>query len=264
MSEKNLDGFDHTVSSLHCDTLSGDLLLQVTQQGCRLVNAASQTLITSWSAPAGTTITVAASSPTQVVVALTNREVVLLEVSGQALNQAATATMPQEVSALSVHPFLSAEDMAAAASADKMDEDEDEDAIPPPRPLRAAFVAVGLWVDVGVKVLSATDLSEVASTDLPGDIQPKSVLTATLGDANFLLAGLADGHLFSFRIDPASGALSNRKKISLGSQPVGLVPFFSGSTLLVFASCDRPTVVQATGEKLTYCNVNRKQVRAAC
>jgi DNA damage-binding protein 1 len=76
----------------------------------------------------------------------------------------------------------------------------------------------------------------------------------------YLLAALGDGHLFNFRVDPNSGELSDRKKISLGTQPISLKTFKSKSSTHVFAASDRPTVIYSSNQKLLYSNVNLKEV----
>ena len=57
----------------------------------------------------------------------------------------------------------------------------------------------------------------------------------------YLLVGLGDGHLLSFCADATTVALSDRRRVSLGSQPVTLRAFSSKGAMHVFACSDRPT-----------------------
>lgn len=61
-----------------------------------------------------------------------------------------------------------------------------------------------------------------------------------------------------------SGALSERKKVTLGTQPTVLRTFRSLSTSNVFACSDRPTVIYSSNHKLVFSNVNLKEVNYMC
>ena len=54
------------------------------------------------------------------------------------------------------------------------------------------------------------------------------------------------------------GFLSERKKVTLGTQPTMLRTFKSLSTTNVFACSDRPTVIYSSNHKLVFSNVNLK------
>lgn len=62
----------------------------------------------------------------------------------------------------------------------------------------------------------------------------------------------------------AAGALSERKKVTLGTQPTVLRTFRSLSTSNVFACSDRPTVIYSSNHKLVFSNVNLKEVNYMC
>jgi DNA damage-binding protein 1 len=80
----------------------------------------------------------------------------------------------------------------------------------------------------------------------------------------YLLCALGDGHLFNFTLNPLTGELSDRKKISLGTQPIALRTFRSKNATHVFAASDRPTVIYSSNKKLLYSNVNLKEVNHMC
>ena len=60
------------------------------------------------------------------------------------------------------------------------------------------------------------------------------------------------------------GYLSERKKVTLGTQPTVLKTFRSLSTTNVFACSDRPTVIYSSNHKLVFSNVNLKEVNYMC
>lgn len=57
------------------------------------------------------------------------------------------------------------------------------------------------------------------------EIIPRSLLICVLEGVWYLLCALGDGSMFYFTLDPQSGALSNRKKVTLGTQPTVLRSF---------------------------------------
>ncbi|KAG5145847.1 hypothetical protein JHK84_031390 [Glycine max] len=60
---------------------------------------------------------------------------------------------------------------------------------------------------------------------------------------SYLPCALDDCHLLNFMWNTSTGELSDRKKISLGTQPITLRAFSSKNTTHVFAASDRPTVM---------------------
>lgn len=81
---------------------------------------------------------------------------------------------------------------------------------------------------------------------------------------SYLLCALGDGHLFNFQLNVKTGELTDRKKVSLGTQPITLRTFSSKDTTHVFAASDRPTVIYSSNKKLLYSNVNLKEVSHMC
>ena len=60
------------------------------------------------------------------------------------------------------------------------------------------------------------------------------------------------------------GVLLDRKKVTLGTQPVLLRPFISRGSTNVFACSDRPAVIYSSNQKLVFSNVNLKLVAHMC
>ena len=81
---------------------------------------------------------------------------------------------------------------------------------------------------------------------------------------SYLLCALGDGHLLNFLLNTSTGELADRKKVSLGTQPITLRTFSSKNTTHVFAASDRPTVIYSSNKKLLYSNVNLKEVSHMC
>ncbi|VVC93005.1 unnamed protein product [Leptidea sinapis] len=174
-------------------------------------------------------ISVVASSETRVVVAAGN-VVFLLAIRQAALDLITQVCMEEEVACLDLGPG-------------------DEDAL----------LGVGLWTDISIRVLRLPDLTPLHTEKLGGEIIPRSLLISVLEDVWYLLCALGDGSMFYFTLDPATGLLTNRKKVTLGTQPTVLRSFRSLSTTNIFACSDRPTVIFSSNHKLVFSNVNLKE-----
>ncbi|KAF3832935.1 hypothetical protein F7725_026600, partial [Dissostichus mawsoni] len=120
--------------------------------------------------------------------------------------------------------------------------------------------AVGLWTDISARVLKLPCFTALHKEMLGGEIIPRSILMTTFEGSYYLLCALGDGALFYFGLDLQTGALSERKKVTLGTQPTVLRTFRSLSTSNVFACSDRPTVIYSSNHKLVFSNVNLKEV----
>ncbi|KAK9943023.1 hypothetical protein M0R45_008648 [Rubus argutus] len=112
------------------------------------------------------------------------------------------------------------------------------------------LAAVGRWTDISVQIYSLPDLNCITKEHLGGEIIPRSVLLCTFEGISYLLCALGDGHLLNFTLNATTGELTDRKKVSLGTQP--------------FAASDRPTVIYSSNKKLLYSNVNLKEVSHMC
>eukprot|EP00026_Physarum_polycephalum_P001286 Phypoly_transcript_01287.p1 GENE.Phypoly_transcript_01287~~Phypoly_transcript_01287.p1 ORF type:complete len:1113 (+),score=155.47 Phypoly_transcript_01287:258-3341(+) len=234
LEETEIPGFNLESQTLYCGNVANDQLLQVTSQGINLVHATTLQLSGQWVPPAPHSINVAACNSGQVIVSYGGNTLVYLEIQGQTLKELGQATMENDISCLDISPL-----------GDKTS---------------ASVCTVGLWTDISVRVLKLPDLSQVSKELLGGEIIPRSILFATFDGLDYLLCALGDGHLFTFNFDAATNTLSERKKLSLGTQPILLSKFKSKNAVHVFASSDRPTVIYSNNKKLLYSNVNLKEV----
>ena len=237
LDETDVPGFDGSAQTLLCLNAAHDQFLQVTAAELRLVSAATRQLVTSWKPPPGQVVIAAAANEGQVLLGLSGGLLVYVELDAGQLREVTRQQLGHEISCLDCQPLGGAR--------------------------VASLAAVGLWNHT-VALLSLPALQPVAEETLPAETIPRSVLLATFEGVAYLLAGLGDGQLFTFVLDAASGALSDRKTLSLGSQPISLRPFRSRATTHVFAASDRPTVVYSSNKKLLYSNVNLREVNHMC
>jgi DNA damage-binding protein 1 len=232
LDEAKIPGFDAEVQTVWCGNVVHDQYVQVTNGAVRLVDCATQQLITSWTPPAGKSIVVAAASPSQVVVATGEGHVAYIEIGKQTLGEVAHMQVDSEVSCLDITPI--------GANPDKAD-----------------VLVVGTW-SMELRLFSVPQLAEVARQPLGGEVMPRSVLFAVFDDVRFLLCGLGDGHLVSSRIEGTGFA--DIKKLALGTKPIMLKTFRSRGTGHVFAASDRPTIIYSANGKLLFSTLNENEV----
>jgi DNA damage-binding protein 1 len=275
MSEIEIDGFDHSLPSLFCGNLVGDLLVQVTPTSVRLVSATSLALVHEYCSSHFTSnqsakIFQATGNSMQIALALSGGEVVLLELDPQRgeLVVANRLTFEQDVACLCL-------------KTDQLPLTEEH---LPSQGAKVDLLVVGLWTDHSVRIHALPSLEEVCKVVLGGEeaAQARNVILAPLSTlvqkceateskesdlpprpslSLHLLVGLGDGTLVTYLLSfPAAGlpAISNKQEIRLGTHPVSLSCFLNKGTLCVFAGCDQPTILfsRPTNDQLLYSPVN--------
>ncbi|KAF5280874.1 hypothetical protein FQR65_LT03023 [Abscondita terminalis] len=238
VEETEILGFSSDQQTFYCGNVIHEQIVQVTSISARLVSAQNKTLLAEWKPPTEKNISVVACNSEQIVVS-TGADVYYIEIHPNELIMKGHKTLDVEVACLDISPI-------------------GENAT------SSQLVAVGLWTDISACILRLPDLSEVFKENLGGEIIPRSVLMACFEGHTYLLCALGDGSMFYFLLHKDSGALSDKKKVTLGTQPTALKTFKSLSTTNVFACSDRPTVIYSSNHKLVFSNVNMKEVNHMC
>ncbi|PNT58531.1 hypothetical protein POPTR_001G357900v4 [Populus trichocarpa] len=239
LEETEIEGFCSQVQTLFCHCAVFNQLVQVTSSSVRLVSSTTRELRQEWNAPSGYSINVATANATQVLLATGGGHLVYLEIGDGTLTQAKHAQLECEISCLDINPIGE-------------------------NPNYSQLAAVGMWTDISVRIFSLPDLNLITKEPLGGEIIPRSVLLCSFEGIAYLLCALGDGHLLNFLLNLSTGGLKDRKKVSLGTQPITLRTFSSKNTTHVFAASDRPTVIYSSNKKLLYSNVNLKEVSHMC
>ncbi|XP_008295164.1 DNA damage-binding protein 1 [Stegastes partitus] len=238
VEETELPGFVDNQQTFYCGNVAHQQLIQITSGSVRLVLQDSKALVSEWKEPQGRNISVAACNHTQVVLAV-GRALYYLQILAGELKQISTTEMEHEVACLDITPLGEAGG-------------------------ESPLCAVGLWTDISARVLKLPCFTALHKEMLGGEIIPRSILMTTFEGSYYLLCALGDGALFYFGLDLQTGSLSERKKVTLGTQPTVLRTFRSLSTSNVFACSDRPTVIYSSNHKLVFSNVNLKEVNYMC
>ncbi|XP_060805090.1 DNA damage-binding protein 1 [Amyelois transitella] len=241
VEETEIRGFVSDRQTFFTGNVCHNQLVQVTDEGIRLISYGPDgwTLAATWQTEGDSAgvrgVSVVSCSGNRVVCAAGNK-IYLVEVLEGSLRLLHSVCMEEEVACLDVSP--------------------DE--------LQPALLGVGLWTDISVRVLRLPELAPLHTERLAGEIIPRSLLICVLEGVCYLLVALGDGSMFYFTVDPRSGALANKKKVTLGTQPTVLRSFRSLSTTNIFACSDRPTVIFSSNHKLVFSNVNLKEVTHMC
>ncbi|KAM0950707.1 putative transcription factor WD40-like family [Dioscorea sansibarensis] len=239
LEETEIEGFYAQAQTLFCQNAINDQLVQVTSGSVRLVSSTSRELLDEWHAPSAFSVNVATANASQVLLATGGGHLVYLEIGVGKLREVKHLQLEYEISCLDINPIGENSSYSTLA-------------------------AVGMWTDISVRMFSLPGLDLITKECLGGEIIPRSVLLCSFEGISYLLCALGDGHLFNFQLNVKTGELTDRKKVSLGTQPITLRTFSSKDTTHVFAASDRPTVIYSSNKKLLYSNVNLKEVSHMC
>ncbi|KAJ8449900.1 hypothetical protein Cgig2_029262 [Carnegiea gigantea] len=261
LEETEIEGFDSQVQTLFCHDAVYNQLVQVgplrcyfffhlldgvpiTSSSVRLVSSVTRELRNEWKAPSGYSVNVATANASQacfvfVLLATGGGHLVYLEIGDGILTEVKHVQLEYEISCLDINPIGE-------------------------NPKYSQLAAVGMWTDISVRIYSLPDLNLIIKENLGGEIIPRSVLLCSFEGISYLLCALGDGHLLNFILSMSTGELTDRKKVSLGTQPITLRTFTSKNATHVFAASDRPTVIYSSNKKLLYSNVNLKEVSHMC
>jgi len=229
--------------TIFCGNISDKLILQITPNEARVLAADNFKVLGTWEPGELGRMNVCAATGNQILVGAGSSKVVYLEVDQQtgSLTLKGQTKLSEDISCLDITPVS----RLGGSS-----------------PGEAQLCVVGLW-DVSVAIVKLPTLEVVAIHSLGGEIIARSVLLVELEGLLYLLVGLGDGHLLTYVVEE-DGQFSDKRKLSLGTQPIQLHSFTAKGQRSVFASSDRPTVIYSKNKKLLYSNVNLKSVTSVC
>ena len=238
VEETEILGFQSEQQTMYCGNVNDSSLVQVVPTCVRLIFlGVKDEVLSEWRPPSGKNISVVASNNFQVVCA-SGSDLYYLEICSNEIIEKKYRMLDFEVSCLDITPL--------------------------PEEIQSEYIAIGLWNDMSARILRAPSLEEVHKEYLGGEIISRSIHFASFENMHYVLCALGDGSMFYFLFDRTSGQLSERKRVTLGTQPIVLRSFRSMATTNVFACSDRPTVIYSSNHKLVFSNVNLKEVNYMC
>jgi DNA damage-binding protein 1 len=104
------------------------------------------------------------------------------------------------------------------------------------------IIAVGLWNST-VQLISLKE-DKIVQIDSALSAPARSIVLTDILPTLTLLIGSRDGTLTTYSLPPSSPP-TDKKTVSLGTQPLRLFPLNTHSRNLIFASSDRPTLLHA-------------------
>lgn len=253
---ENTSDFMTNQQTLYCGNVLGGLIVQVTSTRVILIETITWKSVFEYEVPAA--IVLASGNLHQLVLALSGGILIYLEVdtSSNTLVWKASVELDHDVACLSLRPI----DVVPSDTSNMIIEDSSSSSITPGI---SHILTVGMWTDSTVRFLALPSLQEMHRIQLVNEMQIRDVLMVKLGKFIYLLLGMGDGALIFYQLDQGddgSLALSNRRKVVLGTHPVTLSCFYSNAALCVFAACDSPTVIYNNNDKVLFSVVNIHEV----
>jgi len=244
IEDTEIAGFDLDAQTIDCVSLfSHNLYIQITQKSINLIDTVSLKKVDSWQPPnSASIINLSSRNNNQILISI-GKDVYYFEIShDRRLCFMKQVSLPHEISCLDISSF------------------GDE------RHSNSVICAVGLWTDISIRLLALPSLEQVSIESLGGEIIPRSILMISFEGVAYLFCSLGDGHLFNFVVDRSNNTfkLTDRKKLTLGTQPITLSKFKLKNSINVFAASDRPTIIYSSNKKLFYSVVNLKEVSHVC
>ncbi|KAJ1916461.1 DNA damage-binding protein 1a [Mycoemilia scoparia] len=242
---------------------NGSLIVQITSKSVKLIEVDSWIQISAWTSDSlavqhnrSTTtapkiISACCNGGSQIALALENGFIVCLEVRGLNLTNVGYTQVPNdEISSIDIHSFTS----------DKHD-------------ARSMYILAGTWYSRKVLLFSLPSFTIVNEIELDDDSALcRSLLMCKMGGVSYMMVGLGDGQLINYicelpltqNTDMEKIYIKDKRKITLGTRPLKLLPFLNEGALHILVASDRPTVIFNHHRKLMYSNLNVPDITHAC
>jgi DNA damage-binding protein 1 len=149
-------------------------------------------------------ITIASGTLTQIVYIVSGGEIIYLElnVKTKCLELTSSVTLDQDIACLSMTPLSNYNSYniihkSIDDSNDSYSNNNDVKILP-----KSYMLAVGMWTDDTVRLLSLPSLIEINRIQLQiDDVQARDVLLVELESISYLMIGLGDGRLITYNIE---------------------------------------------------------------
>lgn len=240
VEELELPAFYSETETLYCANVIASNILQVTSDGARLISGKSKELLYEWKTPSNKGKINSVSCNTRQLITTSGKQLTYFEITESSLIEKKTIELPNEASCVAV-------------SGNQSEDGEQK---------QSQLCAVGLW-NFHLVMYSLPDLEFLVSEPLGGQILPRSLLFSSFDGTPYLFCGLGDGHLTHYTLNVNQEnklGLYDRKRVTLGTQPILLSTFKTNQNTHIFAASDRPTVIYHHNKKILYSNVNLKEV----
>lgn len=226
--------------TIHAATLGTNRMLQVTEHAARVTDVESGMAMWEWFTTCNQKITAASVNKQHLVLVVGGQELVVFSVVGE-IKMAGTKTFAtnKQISGVALTPL----------------------------PFPACVLSFPQSAEIVIMSLEDLSVKHTEPLGEPGDDVPRSVLIANMIPYKppTLFVAMADGGVFSYSFNANDYSLLDMNKLVLGSEaPVfKLLPRGNG-LYNIFATCDHPSMIYATEDRIVYSAVNSDKATRIC
>jgi DNA damage-binding protein 1 len=220
--------------------ISHSHILQVTRSRVRITDSEDAKVIAEWESPLGEPILAASANIQYVVLSVGGVQVVVLDLLKE-LCVTAKKTFNEDGQIACLHIPMFSSDM----------------------------VIVGFWRSAIVAIFKLDSLEPIIKTTISEDSVPvpRTILLTHILPAQppTLLIAMANGEIITFSLNLENFKLSARNTVILGTQPASFEVLRGNDGLSkVFAICDYPSLIYASGGRIVYSAIPAEEVSCVC
>lgn len=236
----NFFGFSFSESTILAQNVSNHQILQVTRTKVRTINLENTQIVADWEPPSAEPIVAASANERYLAVSLAGVQVIILDLLNE-LHVVASKSFGGTGQIACLHiPILSAN-----------------------------ICIISFWRSANVNIFELNSLEPILSmtvSDDPIPVPRSILLTHILPDQPpTLLVAMANGEVITFSLDLDKYQLSDRKTVVLGTQHASFEVLRGEDGLSkVFAICEYPSLVYATGGRIVYSAIPADEVSCVC
>ncbi|EME40732.1 hypothetical protein DOTSEDRAFT_177898 [Dothistroma septosporum NZE10] len=234
-------GFSLSDATLFAGNLPDGRVVQVSSTSILLADAESGMITDTWAAPGGANITAVAADRSKLLLSLSGKALVALDLSGESIAVQAR------------REFSSTEEVSCIALSASIPD----------------TCVAGFWKDGKVAFLSLHNLEAITTERVADDdlAVPRSLSIATIlrDQPATLFVGLADGNVVTYTIESLQKPFAARKSIILGTQQANFAVLPRGDGLQnVFATCEHPSLIYGSEGRMVYSAVTAESATSIC
>ena len=233
-------GFSLAESTLLARNIPDNHILQVTRNRARIVDLANAKAVAEWESPSREPIVATSANDQYLALSVGGVQVIILDLSDK-LHVTASKVFGEDGQIACLHiPMFSSK-----------------------------ICIISFWKSANVAIFKLDSLELILRTTVSEDPVPvpRSILLTHILPAQppTLLVAMANGEVITFSLDLDNYQLSNRKTVVLGTQHASFEVLYGDDGLSkVFAVCEYPSLVYASGGRIVYSGIPAEDVSCVC
>lgn len=232
--------FSLSESTLLARNISDSRILQVTRIRARIVDLGNAKVVAEWESPSGEPIVASSANDQYLALSVGGVQVIILDLLND-LHVTASKSFNKDGQIACLHiPMLSSK-----------------------------ICIISFWRSANVTIFKLDSLEPILRTTVSDDPVPvpRSILLTQILPAQppTLLVAMANGEVITFSLDLDNYQLSNKKTVVLGTQHASFEVLREDDGLSkVFAVCEYPSLVYASGGQIVYSAIPAEDVSCVC